>query len=63
MDGQRLHLDQLNQERAVLVVTDGPERVTVTITRTAWEKLGKPAELLLHLTTPTVTLTQAERAA
>jgi len=43
-----MELDQLNAERAVL--KDGP--VQLTIPRTMWDELGKPAELLVHLTTP-----------
>lgn len=43
-----MDLDQLNAERAVL--KDGP--VQLTIPRAMWDELGKPAELLVHLTTP-----------
>lgn len=52
-----LELDQLNSERAVL--RDGATQLTIS--RNDWDALGKPAELLVHLTPPSITA--AERAA
>jgi hypothetical protein len=47
-----LDLDQLNDQRAVLVHRDpsgGPSLVTLTLRRSVWEDLGRPDPLPLPL--------------